>query len=142
MRSRAPVIALSLAAATLTHGAASRASSQYTVDWFVIGAGGGVSTTDAYTLRGVIGQPLAHAPKTAGQYTITGGFLAIPPAPPLPPCPGDSNADGVVNFADLNAVLSDFGQTGQGLAGDVNADGIVNFADLNLVLSVFGSICP
>ncbi|MBX3353888.1 MAG: hypothetical protein KF684_13225 [Phycisphaeraceae bacterium] len=142
MRSRASVIALLLASAILTHGAASRASSDYSIDWFVIGAGGGVSTADAYTLRGVIGQPLAHAPTTSGQYTITGGFLAIPPAPPLPPCPGDTNADGVVNFADLNAVLSAFGQTGQGIPGDVNNDGTVNFADLNLVLSVFGAACP
>jgi len=29
---------------------------------------------------------------------------------PLAPCAGDANADGVINFADLNAVLSDFGR--------------------------------
>ncbi|MBX3351816.1 MAG: hypothetical protein KF684_02685 [Phycisphaeraceae bacterium] len=57
------------------------------------------------------------------------------------PCPGDSNGDGVVNFADLNAVLSDFGQSGMGLPGDVNGDGVVNFQDLNLVLSNFGATC-
>ncbi len=56
-------------------------------------------------------------------------------------CPGDSNGDAQVNFADLNNVLSDFGQSGPGLAGDVNGDGVVNFADLNLVLSFFGSNC-
>ena len=56
-------------------------------------------------------------------------------------CPGDTNGDGVVNFSDLNTVLSAFGQTGQGLAGDVNDDGVVNFSDLNLVLSNFGASC-
>lgn len=56
-------------------------------------------------------------------------------------CPGDTNGDAVVNFADLNNVLSDFGQTGVGLAGDVNGDEVVNFADLNLVLSFFGTNC-
>ncbi len=56
-------------------------------------------------------------------------------------CPGDTNGDAVVNFADLNNVLSDFGQTGPNLAGDVNGDGTVNFADLNLVLSFFGTNC-
>jgi hypothetical protein len=56
-------------------------------------------------------------------------------------CPGDTNGDNIVNFADLNTVLSSFGQTGAGIAGDVNGDEIVNFADLNLVLSVFGSEC-
>ncbi|MGP1309668.1 MAG: hypothetical protein ACTS27_05670 [Phycisphaerales bacterium] len=53
--------------------------------------------------------------------------------------PGDTNGDGVVNFADLNTVLTQFGMTGAGLAGDVTADGLVNFADLNTVLSNFGS---
>ncbi len=55
------------------------------------------------------------------------------------PLPGDTNGDGVVNFADLNTVLSQFGQSGPGLAGDTNDDGIVNFADLNTVLSNFGA---
>jgi hypothetical protein len=57
------------------------------------------------------------------------------------PCAGDTNGDNVVNFTDLNAVLSDFGATGAGLAGDVNGDGVVNFADLNEVLSAFGAAC-
>jgi len=55
-------------------------------------------------------------------------------------CPGDANGDGLINFADLNAVLSDFGMSGA-LAGDVNDDGVVNFADLNEVLSNFGVDC-
>ena len=130
-----------LCAAAILVTTCAHASSEYTIDWFVIGAGGGVSTADAYTLRGVIGQPLAHAPISGGQYTITGGFLAQAPAPPVAPCPGDANGDGVVNFADLNAVLGAFGQTGSGIPGDVNADGVVNFADLNLVLGAFGSSC-
>ncbi|MGP1310462.1 MAG: hypothetical protein ACTS27_09725, partial [Phycisphaerales bacterium] len=53
--------------------------------------------------------------------------------------PGDTNGDGVVNFADLNTVLSQFGMSGSGLAGDVTGDDSVNFADLNLVLSNFGT---
>jgi hypothetical protein len=56
-------------------------------------------------------------------------------------CPGDTNGDNIVNFADLNTVLAQFGQTGQGLAGDVNGDEAVNFTDLNLVLTNFGAIC-
>lgn len=49
---------------------------------------------------------------------------------------GDVNKDGYVNFADLNAILSQFG--GAGFA-DLNLDGVVNFADLNVVLSNFGA---
>ncbi len=55
--------------------------------------------------------------------------------------PGDTNGDCMVNFADLNNVLSFYGQTGFGLIGDVNGDGLVNFHDLNLVLSYFGQSC-
>lgn len=58
------------------------------------------------------------------------------------PCPGDTNADGLVNFSDLNAVLASFGQSGTIIPGDVNGDGQVDFADLNLVLSNFGLSCP
>ena len=56
-------------------------------------------------------------------------------------CPGDANGDNIVNFADLNAVLADFGATGPNLPGDVDGDGAVDFADLNLVLSNFGLGC-
>lgn len=59
------------------------------------------------------------------------------------PCPGDANGDNVVNFADLNSVLSEFGLSGApgDFPGDVNADGVVNFADLNAALSAFGTAC-
>ena len=58
-------------------------------------------------------------------------------------CPGDANGDGVVNFSDLNAVLSNFGATGSAIVClDTNGDGVINFADLNAVLSAFGQSCP
>jgi hypothetical protein len=132
-----------LIAGALALGAPSHSSSEYSIDWFVIGAGGGVSTGGDYELRGVIGQPLAHAPTTEGEYTITGGFLAIPTVIDPPSCPGDANGDNQVNFTDLNAVLSAFGQSGApGFSdADLNNDGVVNFADLNAVLSAFGATC-
>ncbi len=52
---------------------------------------------------------------------------------------GDATGDGLVDFADLNAVLSSFGQSGESIVGDVDCDGVVNFADLNAVLSNFGA---
>lgn len=57
------------------------------------------------------------------------------------PCPGDTNGDNLVNFTDLNTVLSEFGLSGPGLSGDLNDDGTVNFVDLNGVLSAFGVDC-
>lgn len=57
-------------------------------------------------------------------------------------CPGDTNGDGVINFTDLNAVLTQFGQSvAPGSGGDVTGDGVVNFSDLNEVLSNFGNTC-
>jgi hypothetical protein len=56
-------------------------------------------------------------------------------------CPGDTNGDNIVNFTDLNIVLSNFGQSGVGIPGDINGDGAVNFTDLNGVLSAFGQDC-
>jgi hypothetical protein len=38
-------------------------------------------------------------------------------------------------------VLSSFGQSGPGVPGDVNGDEVVNFSDLNEVLSNFGTTC-
>lgn len=72
---------------------------------------------------------------------LAGSNPADPNSVPGPPCPGDTNGDDVVNFADLNNVLSVFGQSGPGLIGDVNHDGVVNFTDLNIVLSAFGTTC-
>ncbi len=70
----------------------------------------------------------------AGTITATGGPWSFRTAPQ-----GDVNGDGVVNFADLNIVLGQFGQTGFGLPGDINGDNVVNFSDLNIVLSNFGA---
>ncbi len=58
------------------------------------------------------------------------------------PCPGDTNGDGEVNFADLNNVLADFNTTGANLPGDTDDDGDVDFADLNTVVSAFNTVCP
>lgn len=55
-------------------------------------------------------------------------------------CAGDLNGDRVVDFADLNMILSNYG-SGTALF-DTNGDGRVDFADLNLVLVEFGLTCP
>ena len=56
-------------------------------------------------------------------------------------CPGDTNGDGIVNFADLNTLLAAFGSQGAAVPGDVNFDCAVNFTDLNDVLANFGLNC-
>jgi hypothetical protein len=47
-------------------------------------------------------------------YLTTGEFVTIrtfAPGAPCPSCRGDVNGDGIVDFADLNLVLSNFGMT-------------------------------
>lgn len=57
-------------------------------------------------------------------------------------CPADVTDDGVVDFADLNFVLSDYNRSGAGFPGDVNFDGSVTFDDLNIVLGFYNMGCP
>lgn len=54
----------------------------------------------------------------------------------------DINHDDLIDFADLNLVLSFFNTAGEGLPGDANEDGAVDFADLNLVVSFFNTVAP
>ena len=60
---------------------------------------------------------------------------------PVPtPCEGDFNDDGVVDGADLGALLSAWGPA-DGSPADLNGDGVVDGADLGILLSVWGP-CP
>ncbi len=63
----------------------------------------------------------------------------LDPCAPVIECPGDATGDNLVNLADLNLVLANFGQATSN--GDVTGDDLVNLADLNLVLANFGTDC-
>jgi hypothetical protein len=59
------------------------------------------------------------------------------------PCVGDADGNRVISFADITAVLANFGanyQPGTGI-GDANGDGVVTFADITSVLANFGVPC-
>lgn len=61
-----------------------------------------------------------------------------------PPCFGDADGNGTINFADITSVLANFGMNyGGGTGpGDADLDGMVNFADVTSVLANFGMTCP
>jgi hypothetical protein len=59
--------------------------------------------------------------------------------PPPPHCNGDANADQVVNFDDVTAVIANW--LGAGPSGDADDNGAVNFEDITTVLVNFGSTC-
>jgi hypothetical protein len=54
-------------------------------------------------------------------------------------CTGDVNGDGVIDLADLNRVLANYGQDTP--FGDADGSGTVDMTDLNIVLSSFGAAC-
>jgi hypothetical protein len=67
--------------------------------------------------------------------------VAMPDVCTTPTFLGDANSDGVVNFADVTSVLSNFNATGPAFRpGDANGDGVVNFADVTSVLSNFNAV--
>lgn len=60
----------------------------YSLNWYKISGGGGVSTNAQYTLSGSIGQHDAAGTSTGGGYSLSSGFWALfavqtPGAPPL-----------------------------------------------------------
>ena len=57
---------------------ASVCAQSYSVDWSKIAGGGGTSTGGVYSASGTIGQPDASGAMTNGQYSVTGGFWALP----------------------------------------------------------------
>ena len=61
-------------------------------------------------------------------------------------CPADIDGDGVINFGDLNIVLSAFnacaGDPIYIASADIDADGCVDFGDVNTVLGLFNGPCP
>ena len=46
----------------------------FSIDWFTIDGGGGISTGGDYALSGSIGQPDAGAVMSGGAFDLTGGF--------------------------------------------------------------------
>lgn len=109
----------------------------FEMDWFTVDGGG---TTFAqggnFELAGTTGQADAGV-SVGGGYTLTGGFWG---RVRMDECPGDADGNGIVNFADITAVLANWGDFGA--TGDANNDWFVSFADIVTVLSYFNVPCP
>ena len=63
------------------------ASAQFSIDWHTIDGGGGTSTGAVFSVTGSIGQPDAGGPMTNSQYSVTGGFWALPTVIQTPGAP-------------------------------------------------------
>lgn len=62
-------------------------AAQYSIPWHTIDGGGGTSTGGVFTVSGTIGQPDARGPLTNGQFSVTGGFWAMPTLVQTPDAP-------------------------------------------------------
>ncbi|MDX2116433.1 MAG: hypothetical protein SFZ24_12555 [Planctomycetota bacterium] len=74
-----------------------------------------------------------------GVTQVIGHTISVNLSLAAPPCEGDANNDGLINFADVTSVLANFGEAGP--AGDADQNGVVNFADITRVLSSFNAPC-
>lgn len=73
---------------------------------------------------------------------LPGGSLSVEFRVAPPACTGDASGDGIVNFTDITAVLSNWGGAGPApQPGDADGDGVVNFQDITAALSNWGAVC-
>lgn len=50
---------------------------------------------------------------------------------------GDTNADGTINYRDLNSVIVEYNTAGE--TADINGDGTVNYRDLNVIITNYNA---
>jgi len=74
-------------------------------------------------------------PSTVSVSSVATGWAGFVP----PPCLGDADGSGTVDFTDVLSVLANFGSAGS--AGDADHNGLVNFNDVLSVLANFGAAC-
>ncbi len=82
--------------------------------------------------------------RTIGELGATSGNIAFTIGESSAPAQaGDTDGNGRVDLADLNAVRNNFGREGNGVAGDAYPfNGRVDLADLNAVRNHFGEAAP
>jgi hypothetical protein len=56
-------------------------------------------------------------------------------------CDYDLSGDGVINVADLNALLSNFGCVGWDCEGDLDGDQVVGVSDIYVIITYFNFFC-
>jgi hypothetical protein len=74
----------------------------HSLDWQTIDGGGGTSTGGVYAVTGTIGQPDAGGPMTNGQFSVTGGFWALPTAVQTPGAPALAIVPATPGFATVS----------------------------------------
>ena len=102
----------------------------YEISWYTVDGGGGVSSSEQYSLTGTVGQPDAGY-SAGGQYELPGGFW---PGGPL--C--------IVDFEHFARFAEYWLETGAGLPADLYEDeyDIVDGLDLQVFVEQWLYYCP
>jgi trimeric autotransporter adhesin len=105
----------------------------------VAGASGALTTTTLATTLTITGA----RPSDSGDYTVVftnscGAVTSVAATVTITaPCPADLTGDGLIDSADLGALLSAWGTKGS--PADLTDDGLVDSADLGALLSAWGA---
>ncbi|MBX3397018.1 MAG: hypothetical protein KF841_16810 [Phycisphaerae bacterium] len=139
------------AAAAVVSLAAHHADAQYEIRWSTVDGGGAMySVNNQFALGGTIGQPdggptsALGGKMTGGQFTLVGGFWAMPIPTINCNCPGDMNGDGIKNGNDIQFFVDCFVAGGDCTCADMNQSGGVTTGDISVfVASLLQSdTCP
>tara|TARA_R110000744_G_scaffold83269_2_gene163391 strand:+ start:2890 stop:3300 length:411 start_codon:yes stop_codon:yes gene_type:complete len=107
------------------------------VTYSVVGSAG-VQESDSWSIFSAVGQPIAGEDVMGGGFSITSGFP--PNSDGELQCRPDLTNDGALNFLDISAFLSAFGN--QLPIADLNSDGVYNFLDISSYLTLYSMGCP
>lgn len=119
--------------------AASSIGDELAITWYTIKGGGGLSAQGPYVLAGSFCPWDAWSSSGSG-LTVQGGFWpgANTPLAPPPTCAADLSDDGIVDGADLGALLGAWGPCEDTCPADLDGDGLVSGSDLGILLGAWG----
>ena len=109
----------------------------FTIGWWTIDGGGGVSSGGSFELAGTIGQHDAGATMTGGSFELTGGFWAG--FEEEGSCFADFDGNGVLNILDFVAYQNAF--VGGDLSADCDNNGVLNILDFVCFQNEFQTGC-
>lgn len=100
----------------------------YSIDWYTIDGGGGVSSGGPYTMVGTVGQPDTGI-SSGGQYVLNGGYWA-------------GTCGCIVNLTDLSNFISQWLFTDLDLEADLWMDNQINLEDFAELAYWWMQACP
>ncbi|HZW09467.1 MAG TPA: GC-type dockerin domain-anchored protein [Phycisphaerales bacterium] len=111
------------------------AHAQFSIDWYTIDGGGGVSSGGGFELSGTIGQHDAGPALQGASFELIGGFWSAFGAS----CGADFNGDGAVDSRDVIAFLNAWSAR-EGSA-DCDANGLIDSRDVICFLNAWSAGC-